>query len=196
MKTKQLLLISGILLFLFSASDLYADRRVHVKKSRKSAYHNKTPRAKVKFAHKTHHVNSFRVLPKNAISIKHKGMRFHYYGGKYYRHYAGNYVNVIPPIGIRIRLLPSDYMTFVVGRKAYYYVDGIYYMKRHSGRSYEVVEAPIGAIVNHLPLSAERIRINNESFFQCNLTIYSKVRSSYGHAYKVVGHLQSYGRHY
>ena len=198
MKAKKILLLFGIVIFILSANEIQAQKRVVVKNSRKSDYHTKTPRSKVKFNNNNNklHVNSFKKLPNTSISLKYRGVNFHYNGGKYYRHYAGNYINVIPPLGIQIRVLPSDYMTFIIGRRSYYYVDGVYYTKRNSGRVYEVVEAPIGAIVRYLPISAEAIQIDNQSFFACNLTVYSKIRSSQGHAYKVVGHLKSYGNHY
>lgn len=196
MKAKNLLLVLGIVIFVFSASEIQAQKRVHVKKSKKSSYHSNIPRSKVRFKHNKRHVNSFRKLPRASISIKHKGVRFHYHGGNFYRHYAGEYMCVIPPLGIRINVLPRGYSTFIIDNRAYYYIDGIYYSKRRSGRLYEVVEAPIGAIIHHLPMSAERIQINNKSFFECNLAVYSKIRSSQGHAYKVVGHLESYGNHY
>lgn len=196
MKAKNLFFLIGIVFFILSAAETQAQKRVHVKNSRTSAYRNKTPKAKVNFNHNSRASHRLKKLPQTSISLKYRGVNFHYNGGKYYRHYAGNYINIIPPLGIQIRVLPSNYMTFVIGSRAYYYVDGIYYTKRRSGRVYEVVEAPIGAIVHHLPMSAERIQIDNQSFFQCNLTVYSKIRSSQGHAYKVVGHLKSYGNHY
>jgi len=196
MKTKKILVYAGIIFFIFSASEIQAEKRVVQKKSRKSAYHNKTPLSKVKFNQNTRHINSFRVLPHTSITLKHRGVRFHYNEGKYYRHYGGNYINVSPPIGIRISVLPKGYMTFVIDNRAYHYIDGIYYTQRNSGRVYEVVEAPIGAIVHHLPISAEQIQIDNKSFFECNLTIYSRINSSQGDAYKVVGRLESYGNHY
>lgn len=194
MKTKYLLILSGIVFFIFSVSEIQAKKRSQFKKSRKSVYHSKSSRAKNK--HKTRHINGFNTLPKTSIALKHRGMKFHYHGGKYFRHYAGNYINVQAPLGIRIKVLPRGYVTFFIGRKAYYYSDGVYYKQGNSGRNYEVIEAPIGAIVQRLPLFAERIRINNQSYFECNLAIYSKIRSSYGTAYKVVGHLESYNKHY
>lgn len=196
MKAKKLLLILGTVFFILSAVDTQAQKRVHVKKSRKSAYHSKTSKSRLNYNRNTRKINRLKKLPHSSISLKHRGVKFHYYGGKYYRHFAGNYINVTPPLGIHIRILPTNYMTFVIARRAYYYVDGIYYTKHNSGRYYEVVEAPIGAIVNQLPMSAERIKIDNKLFFECNLNIYSRIRSSYGDAYKVVGHLESYGNHY
>ncbi len=196
MKAKKIFLLSGVIFLILAVADVQAGKRVVVKNSRRFAYNHNAKKAKVKVKHNTPFVKSLRFLPNGAIAIKHKGVRFHYYGGKYYRHYAGKYISVAPSIGIRIRVLPKGHISFVINNRAYFYHDGVYYTKRRLGRVYEVIDAPIGAVIHYLPLSAERIRINGRHFFECNLTIYKKIRSSYGHSYQVVGHLESYGNRY
>ncbi len=67
----------------------------------------------------------------------HKGVRFHYAKGIWYRPYGKRFVVSAAPVGIRIAKLPRGRrVVYVKGRK-YYRYHGIWYQKR--GRAYVVV---------------------------------------------------------
>lgn len=69
--------------------------------------------------------------------VIHKGAKFHFSDGVWYKTRGGNFVVCAAPIGIRVRHLPRGYKVVRVnGRKLYKY-KGIWYKKK--GRGYLIV---------------------------------------------------------
>ncbi|MBT8204706.1 MAG: hypothetical protein KJO20_04965 [Eudoraea sp.] len=67
----------------------------------------------------------------------HKGVRFHYANGTWYRPYGKRFIVSAAPVGIRIAKLPRGRkLVYVKGRK-YYRYHGVWYQKR--GRGFVVV---------------------------------------------------------
>lgn len=80
-------------------------------------------------------------LPPHARVYHHRGDRYWYGGGRWYRPYGGSYVVVRPPVGLWISTLPSAYRIVHYGPSTYYYADEVYYSPVTTG-GYQVVEPP------------------------------------------------------
>jgi hypothetical protein len=84
-------------------------------------------------------------------------------------------------------MLPYGYYPFYLGGIPYYYYSGVYY--RNYGESeYEVVDAPMGAVVSELPKGATVAMVNGEQFYEFNGTYYKEGTNSRNEVvYTVVG---------
>jgi hypothetical protein len=98
-----------------------------------------------------------RALPKNRHAVVHKGSRFYFSGGIWYRPYGSRFIIAAPPIGLFVPFLPSYYATIWVGGAPYYYANEVYYA--HSGNGYVVVESPKQETVSEVPPPAEQMFI-------------------------------------
>ncbi|MGB5820927.1 MAG: DUF6515 family protein [Saonia sp.] len=139
-----------------------------------------------------HPIPSFRVvrtLPPRAVVVTYGGLGYHYYGGLYYRYYNGAYVIVSPPVGITIKTLPQGYKEVVVGTDVYYYHQGNFYV--NIGESYKIAQPPLNTIVYDLPEEAEKVKIDGETYYQYNETLYKKIKTVGGKAFKVVGKIEN-----
>ena len=88
----------------------------------------------------------------------------------------------------RINILPAGFLTINIGnRNPYYFYEGVYYRPYRS--YYEVVEAPIGALVYALPAGYERIDYDGERLYEFGGTLYQKIYDRGVRAYQVVGYL-------
>lgn len=67
----------------------------------------------------------------------HKGVRFHYAQGVWYRPHGKRYVVTSAPVGIVVRSLPRGRKVVRVNGRKYYSYNGVWYRK--SGRGYKVV---------------------------------------------------------
>lgn len=120
--------------------------------------------------------------------IRHRGYDYSYYNGHYYRPQNGTYVIVAPPRGIRVNMIPSNFLTIMVGRRPYYYYDGVYYKQDPTVNDYEVVDPPMGAIVPELPQEDVRaVVINGKTYFEYDNILYKAVVTNEGVQYKVMG---------
>ncbi|MXV52035.1 hypothetical protein GS399_13725 [Pedobacter sp. HMF7647] len=107
---------------------------------------------------------------------------YSYYGYRPYYpyHYFG------PAIGFRINVLPFGYYPFSYGGMPYYYSGGTFY--RQNNDNYEVVTAPLGAIIPNLPSKAKQVTIDNQNYYEYNGTFYQPQSGSDGKTeYKIVG---------
>ena len=80
--------------------------------------------------------------------------------------------------------LPEGYETTMVGNDEYYYYGGVFYVLTDQG--YQVVAAPIGAIVTELPVGAVDQQINGEDLFVYNNVYYQPISQDGQDAYEVV----------
>jgi len=133
-------------------------------------------------------VRVVRTLPARTVVVNYGGLRYHYYGGLYYRYLNGAYIVVNPPVGITIQSLPEEYSQVVVSTDIYYYSFGNFYIEE--GSNFRIVEPPLNAIVYDLPDEAEKVKIDSETYYQYNETLYLKVKTVGGKAYKVVGAIE------
>ncbi|MFB3924488.1 MAG: DUF6515 family protein [Syntrophales bacterium] len=89
------------------------------------------------------------VLPAGYRVYHHRGARYYFHGGVWYRAYGPRFVVVAPPIGLFIPVLPPYYATIWVGGVPYYYANEVYYAPAPGG--YVVVEPPKGEVVEAPP---------------------------------------------
>lgn len=83
----------------------------------------------------------------------HRGSRFHYHDGRWYRPVGPRFVTVAPPIGIVIHVLPPVYRTVWFNHVPYYYAHNVYYVPHPQG--YVVTEPPPGEIITEQPASTD-----------------------------------------
>jgi len=131
-----------------------------------------------------------------ATVVVHRGVRYRYVNGVYYRPYAGGYTIVRPPVGVRVSVLPAGFVTANFGGIPYYFAGGVYYIQ--SGpKVYEVVEKPAGLIVPaaatttviaQLPAGYKAVTINGKRYFISGDTYYERIVAGNGDiTYKVAG---------
>lgn len=61
-----------------------------------------------------------------------------------------------------------------MNRVQYFYDDGVFFYMNPRGE-YEVVQAPLGALVESIPQDCELVRINGEDFYLVDFTLYKLV---------------------
>lgn len=97
-----------------------------------------------------------RSVPRDRHVVVHRGSRFYFSGGVWYRPSGTRFVVTAPPIGLFVPFLPPFYATIWVGGSPYYYANNAYYAHRGSG--YVVVEPP-QENVSQAPPPAEKMFI-------------------------------------
>ena len=83
------------------------------------------------------------VLPPAHRVVAHRGGRYMFASGVWYRPSGSRFVVVAPPLGIVVPVLPLGYLTLHIGPSRYYYLNDVYYVREPRG--YVVVERPVGA---------------------------------------------------
>lgn len=83
-----------------------------------------------------------RELPRDYLILHHRGNRYFYRHGVWYRRVGLGFVVVMPPFGIVVPVLPPYYTTIWVAGAPYYYADGVYYVWRPAMQGYVVTEPP------------------------------------------------------
>jgi hypothetical protein len=101
----------------------------------------------------------------------------------------GSYVRVVPPVGIRVAVLPAGYVRLVVGPSVFFYAGGIFYVEDVSSGEYVVADPPVGAIVSQLPSGAAEVEIDGKLYYEYNGILYKPVRTE-KKAYEVAGKLE------
>ena len=72
-----------------------------------------------------------------------RGAAFYFNAGVFYRSSTAGYLVVHAPLGARVSVLPSGYISFSVGLRRYFHINNTYYLQ--DKESYLVVEKPQGA---------------------------------------------------
>lgn len=185
MKRKQLIIRLLLIVFLFSGYESMAQGRV-ISTPRLTVV--QTPRGTVVYR-KRPVIRPIRRLPRTAVVVRHNGGAFYFHAGAFYTFRGGVYTRVIPPVGIRVAVLPVGYVRVVVGTCPFFYFGGIFYaLSEH--QEYVVVDPPVGAVVSKLPAYAAEVEINGKPFFEYNGTLYKPVPSRQ-RSYEVVGKLDN-----
>ncbi len=95
----------------------------------------------------------------------------------YYTARKGAYVRAFPPRGFRIRTIPGAFTRLMVRGAVYYYSTGVFYQNVND--EYEVVAAPIGAVVAELPEDAEEMDFDGIATYELNETLYKAIDDGY-----------------
>jgi hypothetical protein len=83
-----------------------------------------------------------RKLPPAHRVVPHRGTKYYFHDGAWYRPSGSRFVVVLPPVGVVIPFLPPYYTTIWVGSVPYYYAGGVYYTWRPEERVYVVSDPP------------------------------------------------------
>ncbi|MBM4333737.1 MAG: hypothetical protein FJ117_21400 [Deltaproteobacteria bacterium] len=97
-----------------------------------------------------------RELPRHHRVVVHKGTRFYFSGGVWFRPQGPRFAIVVPPVGLFVPFLPPYFTTIWVGGVLYYYANEVYYA--HRGDGYVVVEPP-NKEVSEAPPAADQMFI-------------------------------------
>ncbi len=82
-------------------------------------------------------------IPPGHRVYSHRGSRYHYHDGIWYRPFGSHFMVVVPPIGLVVPILPSAAVVLTIGGRPYYRYGSVYYVHQHDG--YRVVEPPAEA---------------------------------------------------
>jgi hypothetical protein len=105
--------------------------------------------------------------------------------GEYYDNYDGYVETSAPgsniPLGTVLEYVPSSAVPIMVDGARYYYENNIYFAEVFNGNAvvYQVVDAPLGAVVTQLPAGCVVQNYNGRSFQQCGYTYYQQVAGGY-----------------
>lgn len=80
---------------------------------------------------------------------------------------------VRPTRGVRVRTLPPTTLRIVIPSGTYYYYYGNFYVEQNS--EYEIVEPPLGAVVNAIPENYEVKEINRTEYYLWQDTYFLEV---------------------
>ena len=134
-------------------------------------------------------------LPAGHLVMKHQGSSFYYHQGIFYRKNKSAFVRTFPPQGIRLRQLPTKHHVVINGNKKCYYLNGVYYAKTEvdkEGPVYEVISPEAGSVVPDIPTEyAEKVEIDNESYYLVEGLLYQKNIGKEGDSYTVIGQVES-----
>jgi len=119
-------------------------------------------------------------------NIRYHGHDYRYSGGRFYAKHQHGYRMVPPPHGIRVSYIPEGYVALKVTGVPYFYFEGVYYRHNSSGRYYEVVPAPMGAVVPYLPGErVRRVKYEGRNVYKYDNVIYRPVATESGVRYRV-----------
>jgi hypothetical protein len=134
-------------------------------------------RAHVRYAHLPRWGTAVAVVPSAAVVVRAHSQTYHFHNGIYYAPRNNNFVVVRPVAGIRVRVLPIGFRTVAVSKRNYYYYYGTFYSKAVGADEYEVVDAPIGAVVDALPDGYEVKNINDMEYYVLDGVYYAEVEA-------------------
>lgn len=136
---------------------------------------------------------SKRTATKNAFSISHQTGTYFYKDGIFYFNsndsaVKDKYFIQEPIYGMRVKSLPKERYLFEMPDKIYYYYYGTFYVYDNPANEYVVVAPPIGAIVDWIPSSSQKLQKDNENYCLAGDVLYKVENTESGESYVVVGY--------
>jgi len=128
-----------------------------------------------------------RDLPEGYSTYHHNNRDYYYHGGSYYDYNNRRYIGVVPPVGMHVRILPEGFRQVIAAAGTFFYSAGLFYSAVNDG--YQIVDPPVGALVYDLPMDAEIVTLNGQMYYHFNSTLFQRVFTDQGQAFRVVGHL-------
>ena len=98
-----------------------------------------------------------REIPRSRHTVVHRGARYYFHDGVWYRPNGGLFTVIAPPLGLFVSFLPPYYATVWVSGVPYYYANEVYYT--HYANGYKVVAPPTENTVSQTPPPAEQLFI-------------------------------------
>ncbi|GAB3017784.1 hypothetical protein GCM10027051_23370 [Niabella terrae] len=92
---------------------------------------------------------------------------------------------MVPPPGARVRNLPEEAVARDFNGITYYYFNNMYFRERTDG-GYEVVDAPLGADIDRLPMGAQLVKIDGQYYYEKDGTYYAKTTTEDGHTIYII----------
>lgn len=156
---------------------------------RRGEHHYSGVRAHNNHMRSPHFGSVRRSMPRGARVIRFNGNVYNFHKGVYYRPHGRKYIIARPPIGLRLGFLPPYYFSLNIGMHPYFYYYGTFYAPVSGDtKQYEVVEPPIGALVDQLPNDCEEVVINGTTYYKVDNTYYKVVLDQdNSEKYEVVG---------
>jgi len=188
------MLLMSLLFVAFAPNDASAQRnndRINNRNNNQNNNRNKRTKEKVVSPVKHYSTQPRRgaqvaTLPQRANVVRHRNVDYHYRDGIFYRHLNNRYVVSTPPIGIRLAVLPPNPVRLRIGGHPYFYYYGTYYSPLQAG-GYEVVSAPVGAVVDALPDGYDVVQLDGRTYYRLDETYYKTIVERNGNvAYEVV----------
>lgn len=131
-------------------------------------------------------VKRVRNLPANHATIRHNGVLLHISKGRFYRSVNSFYILSMPPVGVRVNILPPSRVLFRFEERPYYCFGGVIYRKIITG-GYEVVAPEIGMIVPELPeVGVSELSLDGRIYYKHNYNLYRAVPTRRGVRYEVI----------
>jgi hypothetical protein len=96
-------------------------------------------------------------IPRNHHIVLHKGARYYFHEGVWYRPQGPRFSIVTPPLGLFVHFLPPCYATIWVRGVPFYYANEVYYT--HDGNGYKVAAPPEENAVSQAPPPASQLFI-------------------------------------
>ncbi|MFI3306231.1 MAG: DUF6515 family protein [Rikenellaceae bacterium] len=135
-------------------------------------------------------VKSVRTIRSSHATIRHNGVLLHISKGKFYRQVNSKYILSMPPIGVRVKTLPSSRVLFRYDNRPYYCYGGVIYRKIDSGE-YEVASPKEGMIVPELPeTGVTELSIDDKIYYEYDEILYKAVPTKRGVQYEVIENLK------
>ena len=182
-RTLFILLMIGGSTVLYTNNAQAQHKKGHAKAHPKKAPHKKGPvkhKAHVRYAHLPRRGAVISTVPKGNIVVTHKGVKFKFHNGVFYKPKGATFVVVRPPCGLKIAALPAGHLCVVVKKKRYFYYYGTFYVKTAGVEEYEVVEAPVGAEVDALPEGYEISTVDGVEYYTLEDAKYQAVEKEDG----------------
>ena len=96
-----------------------------------------------------------------------------------------------PMPGVVVASLPAYYTVCYTGGSAYYYSNGVYYVKEEKGKSYKVVRPPVGTVVPVLPEEAKQNILDGKMYYEFQDVVYKEIKTEEGLKFEVVGYVNN-----
>ncbi len=188
-KSNLIFLIVGLIIIL-TATDGIAQKHPGKRGKQKQEVNHKKKKKPTPHYHYRHLPKRGAVITnftRPAVIFTISGVKYHYSDGIYYRKITKGFKVVKAPKMLRIKKMPTGFITLKVNRVPFFYYFGTFYKQDNITKEYEVVTPPEGAVVNALPEGYETKQISNETFYVIDDVYYKKITDENGEVqYKVV----------
>ncbi|MEY8019918.1 DUF6515 family protein [Muriicola sp. SD30] len=175
MKNWKLIISAFLLMFFFHTPE--AEAQVVNRRTNRVVKVNRTTKRKIRRKKRRLRRRTLRRLPANTRARVWRNVSYYPVGTMYYVARRGVYARAFPPRGFRIRMAAGALTRIMVRGAAYYYAAGVFY--QNVDDEYEVVSAPIGAVVKELPEDAEEMDFDGIPTYELNETLYRAIDDGY-----------------
>jgi len=183
-KQKCFVIMVALITIVFLSQSLVAQNVRH-KKAKKDVVVKHSPSHKYKKLPRIGDV--VKTTPKGAGVVNPGNVKLYYYGGLFYKPYAGGFIITRPPKGHRVKMLPNNHIKIEQEGQSYFYYYGVFYANDRLNDDYVIIDARKGVIVDALPEGYEIKLIDDREYYVVDDTWYKEIELENGDiVYKVV----------